>query len=211
MDYTSQFVEAIESSKVDVIIFSENANNSKQVMREVILAIEKGLDVIPFQVEVIDPSGSISNFLSTTNRIDGYPPPIEGHLDQLVKVLQIYIEKKTEVTAGEQANKMKADYQKGQGDRRGSIKYLINGTPDDHARVSTIAEVQNCDVTVEEARLKIINSITIQSVSSKGVIQFCIGDVTHAGSEHTVDVLVTSAFRDLFTSSTWISIQHSLT
>jgi hypothetical protein len=199
IDWGTAIVEAIQGSKVVVIIFSENANNSKQVMREVELAITKGLDVIPFRVEDINPSGLLSYFLSTTHWIDGFPPPIEGHLDQLVKTLQVYLGIKTEATGGDQTNEMKEDRQKGQGERGGFFKRLFNkGIPDDQAEASTVSEGQNRDMTAEKAGLKIIDSLKVQRGTSKGVIQFCVGDVTQASPDQAVDVLVTSAYRDQY-------------
>jgi hypothetical protein len=50
----------------------------------------------------------------------------------------------------------------------------------------------------EKARLIVIDSLDVHGTSTKGLIQFCVGDLTKTDPNDAVDVLVTSAFRDSY-------------
>ncbi len=52
-------IDAISSSQVMVLVFSSNANESQQIIREVERAVSKGIPVIPFRVEDVDPNKSL--------------------------------------------------------------------------------------------------------------------------------------------------------
>lgn len=56
--------------------------------------------------------------------------------------------------------------------------------------------IRQINISGKENRFSIIDSIEVREASSKGVIQFCVGDLTNADSNDAVDVLVTSAFRN---------------
>ena len=56
-NFAEEIVNAIPTCKVMVIIFSVNSNSSKQVMRELELALNYDLIVIPVRIEDILPTG----------------------------------------------------------------------------------------------------------------------------------------------------------
>ena len=88
MGWASSIVSAISNSQVLVLIFSSNANMSSQVEREVERAINKGITILPFRLEATPPSAALEYFLSTPHWLDGFPPPIEGHLEVLIKTVR---------------------------------------------------------------------------------------------------------------------------
>src|SRR5204863_9900763 len=59
----SAIVEAIGESAVMVVIFSQHANGSPQVMREIERAVSKGVAIIPFRVENVMPSKDLEYFI----------------------------------------------------------------------------------------------------------------------------------------------------
>ena len=64
VDWGSAIAEAVQSSQVMLLIFSENANGTRRVIDEVGLAVSTGLDIIPFRVEDVQPTGILKYFLS---------------------------------------------------------------------------------------------------------------------------------------------------
>ena len=58
-DYPKAIIEALNQSKLFVLVFSSNANRSKQVMREIERAASKELIFIPFRTEDVTPSKQI--------------------------------------------------------------------------------------------------------------------------------------------------------
>ena len=84
MEWAAEIVSAITVAKVMVLIFSASANNSPQVRREVMLAVHRGVRVIPFRIEDIEPAASLEYFLGGNQWLDAFPPPLEPHYARLV-------------------------------------------------------------------------------------------------------------------------------
>jgi len=199
MNWPESITNAIDSSRIMLIIFSGNSNHSSNVLREVEFAISKGLHVIPFRIEKTDPSGSLAYFLSTTHWIDGFPPPIERYIDKLVETIRVYIGSKTVSTDQDHTDSKIINSQKDTVEKRSFIKRIFNRAGNDNQEEKTTADyLRATGGNDENTRLKVVDSLEVQGASTQGVIQFCIGDVTRAGQEHLVDVLVASAYRDSY-------------
>ena len=84
-DYSSEIVEAIESSAVFVLVLSEHANKSIFVKREVERAVSKGKPVFPIRVREVLPSKSLELFISSAHWIDAWKPPMEKYLERLAQ------------------------------------------------------------------------------------------------------------------------------
>src|SRR5690348_12607143 len=65
--------------------FSEHANDSEHVRREVAKAFSQGLAVIPFRTEAVAPNRSLSYFLETVHWLDAITPPLQNHLRTLTE------------------------------------------------------------------------------------------------------------------------------
>jgi len=76
-----------------ILIFSRNADASPQIKREVERAVNKGVYVIPFRVEDIPPTKSLEYFISTSQWMDAFSPPLERHLDNLAKTVQAVLKR----------------------------------------------------------------------------------------------------------------------
>jgi len=87
MEWAAEIVNAITVARVMVLIFSASANNSPQVRREVMLAVHRGVRVVPFRVEDIAPAASLEYFLGGHQWLDAFPPPLEPHCARLVVCL----------------------------------------------------------------------------------------------------------------------------
>jgi hypothetical protein len=86
-DWPAEIVRAIGEARVIVLIFSASANSSPQVRREVILAMERGVRVVPFRIEDVAPSQSLEYFLGGQQWIDAFPAPLEPHCTRLIACL----------------------------------------------------------------------------------------------------------------------------
>jgi hypothetical protein len=85
--WPSAIVEAINGARVMVLVFSQNANASPQVEREVERAINKGIPVIPMRVEDVKPRESLEFLISVQHWLDAFTPPPEPHLERLAQVI----------------------------------------------------------------------------------------------------------------------------
>ena len=84
-------VDAIESSKIMVMILSDNSNRSRQVLREVERATAKEVIIIPFRIEKIDPTGAMAYFISAEHWLDALTPPLENHINKLVRTVKAFL------------------------------------------------------------------------------------------------------------------------
>src|ERR1700732_3619299 len=82
-DWTAGITQGIASCKVFVLVFSDSANESDHVRREVAKAFSLGLAVIPFRTEEVAPNRSLSYFLETVHWLDAITPPLQNHFRAL--------------------------------------------------------------------------------------------------------------------------------
>ena len=87
-DWGESIIDAIESSRIMVLLFSQSANASPQIKREVERAVNKGVYIIPFRVEDTPPAKALEYFISTSQWMDAFSPPLERHLDSLTKTVK---------------------------------------------------------------------------------------------------------------------------
>jgi len=71
-----------------ILIFSSNSNQSKQVSREIERAVARGLFVVPFRIEDISMCKTMEYFLSSPHWLDAITPPLERHLQILVRTVK---------------------------------------------------------------------------------------------------------------------------
>lgn len=79
-DYGEQIIDAIESTRVMVLILSEHANASIFVKNEVERAISKGKVVIPLRIQNVQPSRALELFVSRSQWVDAWTPPMESRV-----------------------------------------------------------------------------------------------------------------------------------
>jgi hypothetical protein len=87
MEWAAEIVSAIAASKAMVLIFSTSANNSRQVRNEVLLALDKGVRIVPFRLADVTPSASLAYSLIGQHWLDAFPPPLEPHYAKLCTCL----------------------------------------------------------------------------------------------------------------------------
>jgi TolB-like protein/Flp pilus assembly protein TadD len=82
-NWTKGIMQGLEACRAFVLVFSEEANDSDHVEREVAKAFSAGLAVIPFRVGEVLPNQSLSYFLDTVQWLDATEQPAERHLGEL--------------------------------------------------------------------------------------------------------------------------------
>jgi formylglycine-generating enzyme required for sulfatase activity len=97
-EWAEAIIRAIGSARAMVLIFSGAAIEAKPVRTEVERAFNKGVPVIPFRIENVEPRGSMEFFLNASHWLDAFTQPMESHLGQLADVVQRVLEPKGEET-----------------------------------------------------------------------------------------------------------------
>jgi TolB-like protein/Flp pilus assembly protein TadD len=86
--YGEFIIDAINESKLVVLIFSADANESEQVLAEIERARSKRIPVITFRVEDILPTKAMEYFLSSQHWLNAVTPPIEGQIKTLTAIVK---------------------------------------------------------------------------------------------------------------------------
>jgi hypothetical protein len=82
--WSGAIVGGIDACRVLVLVFSARANESPEVLREVELASRNRKRLLTVRIENAAPTGDISYFLSATQWLDAFPPPVHPRLADLV-------------------------------------------------------------------------------------------------------------------------------
>lgn len=85
MDRGEAIIDAINSSRVLILVFSSHANTSPEIKREVERAVSKGIAILPFRIENVPLSKSLEYFISVPHWLDALTPPLEKHLTVLAE------------------------------------------------------------------------------------------------------------------------------
>jgi TIR domain/Trypsin-like peptidase domain len=86
--WAEAIVDALDSSRLLVLVFSASANDSSHVMREVERAFARELPILLFRVEDSEPTGPMGYFLSPFRWLDAFGEPMDVHLAELVDAVQ---------------------------------------------------------------------------------------------------------------------------
>lgn len=119
-EWAEAIIDGIRGSDVFVLIFSQNANASPQILREVERAVNAGIAIIPFRIEDVGPEGSLEYFMSVPHWLDALSGPVEDHIDKLAGVIE-QIESGETLTPGGALAAMR------RGDMKGAMKLATRG------------------------------------------------------------------------------------
>jgi hypothetical protein len=91
-EWGEAIIDGINQSRVLILIFSANANESPQIRREIERAVGKGLPIIPFRIQDIAPTRSLEYFIGAVHWLDALTPPLETHLRRLVDTVKALLQ-----------------------------------------------------------------------------------------------------------------------
>lgn len=89
--YAEALIDGLNQSRLMVLIFSANSNQSPQVIREVERAVNKGITILPFRIDNVALSKSMEYFVSSSHWLDALTPPIGRHLPKLADTVQVLL------------------------------------------------------------------------------------------------------------------------
>jgi TIR domain/Sulfatase-modifying factor enzyme 1 len=78
--FAGEITRAINRSKAMVLIFSADSNSSPQILRELQLAADARLHIIPFRIEDLAPNEDLAYYLAGSHWFDATTAPLEQHL-----------------------------------------------------------------------------------------------------------------------------------
>jgi ABC-type amino acid transport substrate-binding protein len=86
-DYANAILSGISGSKLLLLIFSHRANQSPHVPREVERAVHRGMPIIPFRLDDVEPSGPLEYFISGAQWLDATTGPPEDQFPTLIEAI----------------------------------------------------------------------------------------------------------------------------
>ena len=128
--WAKAITEALEKSKLMVVVFSEHFNRSEQVDREIEMCIEERKPILTFRIEDTAFSGAKKYYLKNINWIDAFPNPKEYFGKLLTSIKNLFPELETEINKREKGQQKleqeRLDREKTEKERLGSNKEIVN-------------------------------------------------------------------------------------
>ncbi len=103
-DWDTAILRGISSVRAMVLIFSGHANQSKDVAKEVFVAMNRDVVVVPFRIEDVRYEGKLEYHLATTHWIDAITPTLQEHLEELTSRMTTLVEPREAVVDAEVAS-----------------------------------------------------------------------------------------------------------
>lgn len=118
LPFAEAIINGIKGSRVFVLIYSSNSNNSSQVIKEVDRAVQYKLAIIPLRLEDVPMTKQLEYYVSDVHWMDALTPPLEKHIEKLCSVVKILL---TMDTLGDE--NIRTAFETGQGsDSDGEIR-----------------------------------------------------------------------------------------
>ena len=102
-NYAEELINAIDESKLFVLIFSKDSNQSQHVLRECERAVSHGIPIIPFRISDVLPGAALQYFIGPQHWLDAITAPCEAHINRLADTVHILLthEDLSQKSAGE--------------------------------------------------------------------------------------------------------------
>ena len=91
VDWSEAIIEALDACRVMLLVFSQHANESQQVKREVERAVAKGVPVMPLRIQDVPLAKSLEYFISMPHWIDALTPERQRDLDYLAETVGLLL------------------------------------------------------------------------------------------------------------------------
>ncbi len=90
-EWGPSIIRGISGAKALVLVLSASSNKSRPVVREAERALNRGLPIIPFRIEEVQPSEELEFFVSASHWLDAFTPTLEAHAENLARKVKLLI------------------------------------------------------------------------------------------------------------------------
>jgi formylglycine-generating enzyme required for sulfatase activity len=90
-DWSAAIIDGIRESRLMVLVFSENANRSDYVYREVERASHHKCPILPIRLEDLIPATRLELFIGVSHWLDAMDGPSRKQLEQIAKAARAYM------------------------------------------------------------------------------------------------------------------------
>jgi hypothetical protein len=99
LNWPDEISKAISQSKIMILVLSLNTQKSLYISREVTLAADENIIIIPFCIEEVSLRGGLKLLLGNCQWINAFPKLQEKHLGQLIETVLGYLGKAQTMTS----------------------------------------------------------------------------------------------------------------
>jgi hypothetical protein len=111
-DWAGAIKNAIESTKIFILVFTDESNRSHQVTNEVTLAVNNGKIIIPFRLSGADMNDTLQYYLSSVHWLDAVSQPLHKNIEvlrrQIAALLDITVTTEVKTAAAAPAAQTKS-------------------------------------------------------------------------------------------------------
>jgi formylglycine-generating enzyme required for sulfatase activity len=83
--------DAVDQTKIIVLVFSANTEKSKWVKDEIGLALEEDKTIIPFRIQEVYPQRALKLLKVRCHWMHAFTPPLEKHIESLVNIVSRHL------------------------------------------------------------------------------------------------------------------------
>ena len=87
-NFARSIINAINDSRVFVLLWSASANASEHILNEINQAFDQGITIIPFRIQDVQPTPEMRYYFGRTHWLDALTPPLEKHIQTLSETIQ---------------------------------------------------------------------------------------------------------------------------
>jgi len=87
-NYKEKIIEALSTSRLMILLISETSCNSKYVIREVELAFDNDVSIIPIRIDDVKPAGMLKYSIATVNWINAFEKPLGEYYPLIISAVK---------------------------------------------------------------------------------------------------------------------------
>jgi len=96
-NFADSIIEAIDTCKIFVLIWSANTNASEHILNEIEEAFDQGVTIIPFRIQDVEPTRAMRYYFGRTHWLDAMTPPLEKHIKLLADTILTNLGRQAEI------------------------------------------------------------------------------------------------------------------
>jgi non-specific serine/threonine protein kinase len=109
LDWPTAISNAVAASRIMVLVFSAHSNSSMDVSRELVLASNGNLIIIPFKIDAIEPEPGKQYYLARTHWFEAMNPPSQEQINTLVSYVKSFLSDQEAPALAKPAPQVKTD------------------------------------------------------------------------------------------------------
>lgn len=90
-EWVTAITNALESAKALVLIYTDESNNSRQVMNEIAVAFNAGITIVPFRLSEEAMSSELEYYLTRVHWLDGVTKPLKENIEALREYVDVIL------------------------------------------------------------------------------------------------------------------------